>query len=337
MKSSIDPLVSVICTAFNHESFIAEALESVVNQSYWEVELIVIENASTDTTREIVEEFRAKHPFIKCILNDTNRGLCKAFNQGLAIATGKYVIDLSGDDVLLPNRIENQVSFFEELSNEFGVIFSNAQYVSAKGRLTNFHYEVDSQGKAKVKVPTGDVYRRILERYFICTPTMMMRRSVLDQLAGYDESLTYEDFDFWVRSSILCKYAYQDEVLTHKRVVNNSLSSQVFKPGSGVLESTYAVCNKAYDLNRNQEDFEALAKRIRTFIRKCLYAQEFELGIRFRKLLYYIEDPGLATDFFVLLCRMRLPVNRLYRFCLTSRAKFFTVRKEFQVKFVISE
>jgi glycosyltransferase involved in cell wall biosynthesis len=337
MKINNNPLVSVICTAFNHESFIEKALNSVVNQSYEFVELIVIDNASTDTTKEIIKEFGRKYPFIKSILNSTNRGLCKAFNQGLAVATGEYVIDLSGDDVLLPDRIEKQVAFFKELPDDFGVIFSNAQYVSAKGRLMNYHYEVDKQGKAKSKVPSGDVYRCILEYYFICTPTMMMRRFILNRLGGYDESLTYEDFDFWLRSSILCKYSYQDEVLTHKRVVNNSLSSLVFKPGSGMLESTYAVCNKAYDLNRNQEDFEVLAKRIRTFIRKCLYAQEFELGIRFRKLLNYIEDPGLTTDFIVLLCRMRLPVNRLYRFYLTKRLKYLTKREDFKVNFVLLE
>lgn len=337
MIVSNKPLVSVICTAYNHEGFIREALESVINQSYESIELIVIDNASTDASRTIIEGFSDRHPSVQVVTNSSNLGLCKAFNQGLALASGKYVVDLSADDVLSAHRIERQVAFFEQLPDEYGVIFSNARFINAKGHLLHHHYETNEEGKAKVEVPSGDVYRNVLERYFICTPTMMMRRSLLDRLGGYDEALAFEDFDFWVRSAIISKYAYQDEILTYKRLLANSLSLQVFKPGSGILESTYVVCNKAYDLNRNQEDFDQLAKRIRTFIRKCLYAQEFELGIRFRKLLNYIEDPDPITEIFVLLCRMRLPVNGLYRVFRKASLKFISGRKDFRPNVVLFE
>lgn len=331
------PLVSVICTTYNHEKYVEEALASVINQTYPEVELIVVDNASTDTTLRAIEIFILEHPRVRFITNAWNKGLCTAFNQGLAFATGKYILDLSGDDVLLPNRIERQVSFFEKLPEEYGVIFSNAQYINSQNELLHLHYRTNEAGAAIDLIPSGDIYKKILENYFICTPTMMMRRTVLETLGGYDESLTYEDFDFWVRSSVLFQYAYQDDVLTQKRVLNNSLASQVYQAGSGMLRSTYAVCNKAYDLNRNQAEFDALARRIRTFIRKCFYAQEFELAIQFRKLLNYIEDPDPATDFIVFLCRLRLPINRLYRiylnYCPISQFK----RKHFQLNFVVSE
>ncbi len=141
----------------------------------------------------------------------------------------------------------------------------------------------------------------------------MMRRTLLHRMGGYDESLTYEDFDFWVRSAVICQYGYQDEVLTQKRILRRSLSTLSYQPGSGMLESTLAVCNKAYDLNRNQAEFDALAHRIRIYIRKCFYTQEFDLAILFRQLLSSIESPGLATEFIVLLCRLRLPIYGLYR------------------------
>lgn len=309
----MEVLVTVICTAYNHESFVEEALRSVVEQTYLNVELIVIDNASTDGTVRKIEEFCLAHSEVRFIANTLNEGLCIAFNKGLRYTTGKYVIDLSADDVLLPDRIARQVAFFESLSEEYGVIFSNAQYLDARDNPLHLHYKTDEDGKAVEVVPSGDVYRAVLEKYFICTPTMMMRRSLLHRLGGYDESLAYEDFDFWVRSAILCKYGYQDEVLTQKRLLRNSLSNLSYQPGSGMLKYTFAVCNKAYDLNRNQAEFDALARRIRTYIRKCFYTQEFELAIRFRQLLDYIEDPGLATEFIVLLCRLRLPINGLYR------------------------
>jgi len=305
--------VSVICTAYNHEDFVQEALRSVVEQTYQNVELIVIDNASTDDTEQKIREFCWDNPSIRFIANSWNKGLCAAFNQGMRYATGKYVIDLSADDVLLPDRIARQVAFFESLPEDYGVIFSNAQYLDAHSNPLHLHYETDGNGKALENVSSGDVYRDVLEKYFICTPTMMMRRSLLHGLGGHDESLTYEDFDFWVRSAVICKYGYQDEVLTQKRLLRHSLSTLSYRPGSGMLASTLAVCNKAYDLNRNQAEFDALARRIRTYIRKCFYVQEFDLAVQFRQLLNSIEAPGFATEIIVLLCRLRLPVNWLYR------------------------
>jgi glycosyltransferase involved in cell wall biosynthesis len=329
--------VTVVCTVFNHERFVVDALESVLSQTHPNVELIVVDNGSTDASVLLVKELVRQHPSIIFIQNPTNRGLCAAFNQGLELASGKYLIDFSADDLMLPQRIERQVEAFEMLSYEYGVVFSNARYLGADDSLLHYHYQVDEHGKSVVPVPSGEVYKNVLKEYFICTPTMMMRRSVLDELGGYDESLTYEDFDFWVRSSVKYKYLYQDEILTYKRVVPDSLSTQVYRHGSGMLESTYIVCNKAYDLNRTQEEFDLLAARIRTFIRKCFYAEEFELALRYRKLLNYIEDPGLLTEVVVLLCRLKVPVQSLYRLYLAYFQKSPFRARQIVPTFVISE
>lgn len=315
------PLVTVILTAYNQEKYIDEALTSVFYQTYPYIQLIVIDNASKDNTLGVIESFKGKAPAFQVIRNRHNVGLCRAFNQGLTIAQGKYVIDLSGDDVMIADRIEKQVEAFETLSEDYAVVFTNARYIGKAGQQLHYHYETDSKGRAACEVPSGDVYKNILERYFICTPTMMMRTATLQLLGGYDETLAFEDFDFWVRSSVRFKYFYLDEVLTKKRVLKTSLSTGVYKKGSGMLQSYYAVCNKAYDLNRDQKEFDLLAARIRTFIRKCLYAQEFELAVRFRRLLNYIENPGLQTELIVLMCRLHLPVNFAYRFYIENLKK----------------
>ena len=330
-------LVTVVLTAYNQEKYIKETLASIRDQTYPSVQLIVIDNASTDGTLRIIEEF-AQSSSLSCLIrNFRNFGLCRAFNQGLALAQGKYIIDLSGDDVLLPERIERQVLVFEELDESYGVLFSNASHIDAKGNFIKYHYERDEDGHTLSNVPSGDIYKYILEKYFICTPTMMIRTSILKEMNGYDETLAFEDFDFWVRSSVKYYYYYQDEVLTLKRNAPGSLATRVYKKKSGMLESYYAVCNKAYDLNRNQEEFDLLAARIRTFIRKCLYAQEFELAVRFRKLLNYIENPGLQTDFIVFLCKIRFPVNRIYTFYLRNFHKYFTDREVLALKIVKPE
>jgi glycosyltransferase involved in cell wall biosynthesis len=315
------PLVTIVLTTFNQEKYIEEALTSVFYQTYPYIQLIVVDNASIDNSLAVIESFKTKAPAFQVIRNRHNLGLCRAFNQGLAIAQGKYVIDLSGDDVMIADRIEKQVEAFERLSDDYAVVFTNARYIGKSGHRLHNHYEIDSKGKATCIVPSGDVYKNILERYFICTPTMMMRTAALQELGGYDENLTFEDFDFWIRSSVCYKYFYLDEVLTKKRVLKTSLSTAVYKKGSGMLQSYYTVCNKAYDLNRDQKEFDLLAARIRTFIRKCLYAQEYELAVRFRRLLNYIENPGWQTELIVLMCRLHLPVNFVYRFYIENLKK----------------
>ena len=334
MKNSEQPLVTVVLTTYNQGKYIRETLNSVFVQSYAHVQLIVIDNASTDNTLAVIESISETSPDFLLIKNLLNKGLCAAFNQGLALAKGKYIIDLSGDDILLSERIAKQVEAFELLSEDYVVVFSNARYVDANGKLLNYHYPVNSEEKAVEKIPMGDVYKNVLEKYFICTPTMMMRTSIVDQMGGYDESLQFEDFDFWVRSSVKFKYFYLDQVLTLKRNSPHSLGTKVYKKGSRMMESYYAVCNKAYDLNRDQEEFDLLAARIRTFIRKCFYAEEFELAVKFRTLLNYIENPGWKTELIVLMCRLHIPVNRIYRFYINKLQKFFINRKDLTLTIV---
>ncbi|MFC5408737.1 glycosyltransferase [Larkinella bovis] len=307
------PLVSVICTSYNHERFISASLQSVLNQTYPAIELIVIDNNSTDQSVARVEEFRQKQPEIQLIRNTENVGICRAFNQGLKRAKGRYVIDLSADDLLHPERIARQVAGFERLPGDYAVIFGNAAFIDEKGRLTGYHYPISPAGQATVNVPSGWVFKEILASYFVATPTMMMRKDVLESLGGYDESLSYEDFDFWVRTARHYRYYYQDEVLTSKRIVRQSLSSQFDTANNPLLESTLKVCYKAFDQCQTADEYAALANRIRWFIRECFYTEQFKLAFCFRELLEYMEKPDFRTALILRLCQWHIPVNSLYR------------------------
>jgi len=309
----MNPEVTVICTCFNHAPFVRESLLSVLKQTYTAIQLIVIDNASSDESRRVIQQVIDQYPHVVFIRNTYNMGLCKAFNQGLGEATGKYVIDLAADDVMPPDRIEKQLRAFEGLSKEYAVVFSNAAYIDASGRKIGHHYALNRSGQAVGSVPSGDVYKEILRRYFICTPTIMMRKSVLMKMGGYDESLSYEDFDFFIRSAHDYKYHYLDEVLTYKRVLDGSMARQFYRVGNTMLKSSWEVCNKAYDLSRSQEEYDLLADRIRSFIRKCFVAEDAKQAEAFRKLLNYIENPGWKTNLLVLLCRLHLPVNWAYQ------------------------
>lgn len=267
------PMVSVICLCYNHEEFIVEAIQSVLNQTYPSIQLIVVDDGSRDRSVEVIKGCLASHPVVEFLPLQDNLGNCKAFNRGFRLSTGQFIIDLAGDDVLMPDRIEKGVKALTVAGEKYGVQFSDAECIDRKGRRIGFH----SDQYPHHRIPQGDVFREVLAKYFINSPTMMMRRAVLESMGGYDEALSYEDFDFWVRSSRNYHYLYLPEPLVKRRFLEDSYGKKQYEKGSSQLTSTYAVCHKALSLCRDQPEYRALAKRVRYELRRVLQLGEFEL------------------------------------------------------------
>ncbi len=259
---SAAPLVSVVCLCYNQKKYVREAIQSVLDQTYDRIELIVVDDASSDGSAEAIREILASHPNVKSVFLTENIGNCKAFNAGWKLALGELVIDLSADDVMHRHRIEKQVHCFSKLDPSYGVIFTDCIYVYENGTPFRNHTEyLISKGLLK-SMPEGDVFIDVLKRYFISGPSMMIKNEVLKKLNGYDEELAYEDFDFWIRSSRIYKYKYLDERLTYVRKGHRSKSSTWYAPGDPQLHSTYLICQKAIKLCRNEEETNALRWRV---------------------------------------------------------------------------
>jgi glycosyltransferase involved in cell wall biosynthesis len=271
--------VSVICLCYNQAPYLEEALKSVWAQSYPNVEVIVVDDASTDNSAEVIKSLLKGKPEVPFIQHEENQGNCRSFNRGLQLATGNYVIDFALDDVMHPDRIARQVSFFESLPADYGVIYHNALYVDQKGKDLHTHFQSD------FSAPEGDIYSRLISTYFIPPPTMMFKKQVIDEMDGYDESLSYEDFDFWVRSSRNYKYGYQPELLTSIRKHATSLSTRWYKPGDKQLHSTYLVCLKIQQINKSDDENASLVKRLKYEIRQSVFSANYVEAALFINLL----------------------------------------------------
>ena len=163
----MSPLVSVICLCYNHEQFVREALESVIRQTYSNVQIIVVDDFSSDESRIIIERFTQQNSNIIYLPLPKNVGNCAAFNRGLELAKGEFVIDFSTDDVLLPDRIEKQVSHFLKLDSSFGVVFTDAEYIDSSGRKLRTHFDHLFKKRLIQKIPEGWIFRDVLKTYFI--------------------------------------------------------------------------------------------------------------------------------------------------------------------------
>jgi glycosyltransferase involved in cell wall biosynthesis len=172
------PLVSVICLCYNHERFIAEALDSVLAQTYPNLEIIVVDDCSTDYSVEVIEEYLRKYPQLTFISTGSNQGNTRAFNMGWRASKGALIIDFATDDVLLPDRVEKQVQAFLELDESYGVVYSDAEYIDDNTNHIGFHCARNKQGEVISFAPSGDIFQHLLGCYFVCPPTMMMKLAV---------------------------------------------------------------------------------------------------------------------------------------------------------------
>ncbi len=307
------PQVSVICLCHNHAPYVAASLASVLAQDWPNIQLVAVDDGSTDGSKALIRQFVERHPQTLFVDLPQQQGMCRAFNQGLALAKGGFVVDLAADDLLLPSRVSRQVDTFARLGESFGVVYTNAMLVTPAGQPLRTFYPEDKK-KRTFHPPSGWLYSQLVGMNFICTPTMMSRMEVYEQLGGYDENLTYEDYDFWVRSGRLCQYHYLDEVLTHKRVVPGSASTYWLKPGfKGHLVSTLAVCRKALALNRDPADFASLAVSLRYHARLALFTHQFGLVPAFQELLAECAPLTFSDRLTALAAQKKTRLNRLYR------------------------
>ena len=278
-----NPLVSVICLCFSQANLVEKAIQSVLHQTYENIELIVIDDASTDKSRSIIEKLSKIHGF-QTHFNSSNQGNCRSFNIGLNQSKGKYIIDLAADDQLMPLRIIKGVENLEARGEIYAVDFCDVELIDENGQSKGTHFKRDEYGKMISNIPEGDIYSTLVERYFISAPSMIMRRTVLEELHGYDESLSYEDFDFWIRSSRNYQYAFTNEVLVKKNILSKSLSSIQYKRKNRHCWSTAIVCEKVFKLNETLEENQALCKRISYELRWALITENWKASMKFLEL-----------------------------------------------------
>lgn len=259
------PLVTVICNCYNHAPYIIEAIQSVEQQTYKNIELIILNNGSQDNSQKTIEEYLIDKPHIKLVNWKKSQPVTVAFNRMVALSKGDYLIDLAGDDILLPHCIESQLQTFSQHDENVGMVFGNTYLVNEKGEKQAPFFEIDEYGKVTDKGIHHTDYLRILDSgKKICSVSAMMKRSHFETLGGYDEDLFFEDLDYWFRLARKYKIVFIDDFLVDKRVLPHSLGTQM--EGKDELtkkihSSVYKIYHQAINHNTPSEN-QMLLRRI---------------------------------------------------------------------------
>lgn len=208
------PLVSVIVPCYNHEKYVQECIESVVNQTYKNIELIVIDDGSSDNSPKILQDLSKKYNF--CFEHQKNRGLSGTLNKALELTSGKYICNLASDDYWELTKIEKQVSIMEANQN-LGFCYSDYTFVDKNSNPINEN--------TYFKNITGYAFRRMLISNFVAAVTVMIRKDVFSEVGAYDAEMPIEDWYMWLK--ITKKYPIQSmgEKLAFYRMHGKNFSS----------------------------------------------------------------------------------------------------------------
>ncbi len=277
------PMVSVVCLCYNHEKFVIQSLNALLSQSYKNIEIIIVDDKSTDNSVEVIEKWLADYPHIVFIKNAHNLGNNKAFNKALAWAKGDFIIDLAADDVLFSDTIEWQMNTFLKYP-QAALVFGNAEIINEKNEHVRYHFDVDAQLKVVNRGIKNTSYTSILQGgNCMCSVSAMMKRSAFDAVNGYDETLFYEDLDIWLRLARKNDVIFIDKPLIKKRIVQHSQSSYFHKKGDYAKKinfSTYRILKKAFKMNSTKTEFLALLKRIHHEVKHNIRLKNYGLVVR---------------------------------------------------------
>jgi glycosyltransferase involved in cell wall biosynthesis len=216
--------ISVIIPTYNSAEFLTSSIESVLRQTFSPLEIIVVNDGSTDNTYNILEPYLTEIRYF----SQTNAGPGAARNLGLRHAKGEYIAFLDADDIWLPQKLERQMDLFLKNSN-IGMVYS--RYVEF---FTNGCTNTTTLPK---KAYSGKIFERILVGNFICMSTVVVRSRTLNLIGMFDESLiTAEDTNLYLRIAKTWQICAIEEVLVNRRKHVDSLSSQTDIP-IGTLEN----------------------------------------------------------------------------------------------------
>lgn len=272
------PLVSVIIPSYNHEKYIKEAILSVINQTYKNIELIVIDDGSTDNSFEIIQKLSKEHNFV--CMKQKNSGVSKTLNIGITAAKGEFLSLLASDDIYVENKIEKQV-FFLLNNNDYGIVCSN---------MIKF-YEIGYEKKIKSLNPcsySGDLFSGFLcRKQNIFSVTVMYRKKVFDDVGLFDENLQVEDFDMLLRIAKKYEIGFIDEYLTYYRSHQNNTLNKVGK----MKENFEAILDKWKDEPKYNDAFfynELLFFRAYSSLEKIKALKTLPLNFKiFREKVFY--------------------------------------------------
>ncbi len=284
------PRVSVIIPTYNRDALLKRAIKSVLNQTYKEFEIIVVDDGSTDKTFDVVKKFEDKR--IKYIRLKERHGASHARNIGIKLARGKYIAFLDSDDEWLPKKLEKQINVLENSPPKVGVVYTG-------------YWIIWDNKKFLGKIPKmrGYIFEdELLEDHISPTSCILLRKICIEKVGGFDEELpARQDYDLWIRISKFFEFEYIREPLVKIHFhTDHRISSQNSKKQ---IKAEFKILRKIK---------KYISSKPRIYQNKIIANHLYVLGLR----CWMNKDCGFARKMFIKAIRKH-PFNWKYFLALT--------------------
>ena len=224
ITNTTNPLVSIIIPTFNYGRYLKECIDSTLNQTYDNIEIIIVNDGSTDNTLQVLKEYQTKEyqNIIRIISHSENRGLSAARNTGINNMNGEYVKFSDADDVMYLDAIEKLVNRAKQLDKKKCIVFANVDFMTISGNIIERYEYPDCNNMS-----TREINARLLAHYYIAPTSSLLHRSIFEY-GIFDEDIKFnEDYDLWLRLCILhgCTIHLLPEPILKSRKHAESLSA----------------------------------------------------------------------------------------------------------------
>ncbi len=241
--------VTVIALCYNHERFVIECLESIRAQTFQDFELIITDDCSRDSSPELITNWLAQNrPDGIFIRHDENRGLCRTLNEAISHSHGEFLSMIATDDAWEPDKIERQLNLMRLQPSHVAVVYSDAAQVDEEGRP--LHKTVIEGHHEGLEPPSGKIFSTLADGNFIPAMATLIRRQAIDSVGGYDEGLTYEDYDMWLRLAQHFDFVFCPGTVARYRIVATSIVRTIFiRPTLNHSYSVFLIHSKSISSN----------------------------------------------------------------------------------------
>lgn len=207
--------VSVIIPAYNKAEYTRRTVDSVLAQTYPDIEIIVVDDGSSDTTAQVMTQYAQRINFVR----KANGGCCSARNEGIRRCTGNYVVFLDCDDLLCPEKVERCIDYLEK-NPRFGFVYTGAYFIDEHDKIVGQYAHPQSR--------EGLITSKLILGNFICNSTVLVKRPILEKAGFFDEKIfTPADWDMWLRLSEIAQAGFLQEPLTKYRIADNYIFNRL--------------------------------------------------------------------------------------------------------------
>jgi len=270
------PLVTIIAVCYNQVKWVKQTLDSILKQSYQNIQLIVADDGSTDGSKDIIRQWMDQNNKDTVFIDHPkNLGLTKNINSAIPFVKGDYYQVFGCDDIMLPDKISKQVKMMEE-DKQISIVYSDMYLMDIDGKDFGLSYYQRNKHK---KPGSGWLYNDLVDRIIISAPSVLIRTNVLKELRGYNEALDFEDYEFFLRASRKFQFYYDEDKTIYYRITGSSLSTA--KHEKKYFKNLFIIFYQNFD---SSSSYKKIFNKKLLFAFKNLYAfksrNTFILGIK---------------------------------------------------------